>query len=151
MEQDDDTPRISLGKLVGKIKDQPLQEKLLFYSQVVMVGSSTLPWVRGHAGVSEFNAWQLGWHQALGMLVPTIGLAIQLAVLSGLRRGDAWSWLTWYRFAFLGLATVLVYDMFALPMKGFGYWLCAMGFCIQTYALFPLLDAHGLLPFHDRD
>ena len=61
MDEDESRPTLSIRRLWARIKGQPLPEKLLFFSFVVVVGASTLPWVRGHAGVGELNAWQLGW------------------------------------------------------------------------------------------
>jgi hypothetical protein len=129
-------------KLLQSVKEQSLPEKLFFFSLVVMVGASTLPWQRGHAGVDEFNAWQLGLREQLAMLVPVFALALRLAALTGLRigggigaGGEPWAWLRIYRVAFLGLAAVLVFDLAKLPMKGFGFWLAFLAMFIQAYAL----------------
>jgi len=147
MGKQEETPTLSLGKLWVRIKEQPLQDKLVFFSQIVLVAASTLPWQRGMAGVGELSAWQLNSLELLAMLVPVVGLVMQLATLGGLRRGEPWSWLRWYRFAFLGLAAIILLDLLRLPMKGFGYWLALMAVCIQAWALYPLLDSRGLLPF----
>ena len=150
MEKDADTPTISVGRLWERIKGQPLQEKLLFFSQIVILGASTLPWIRGHAGIGEYNAWQLSVLEIVAMLVPVLGFSFHLSSLADLGGGEGWNWLRWYRFAFVVLAVIVLYDMLRLPMKGFGYWLCFLGVFIQGYALYPLLEARGLLPFRIR-
>jgi len=145
MENDARQARNPLGRLWARVKGQPLPEKLLFFSQVVILGASTLPWVRGHAGIGECNAWQLSELELVAMLVPLVGFALHLGSLAGVRSSDDWRWLGWYRFAFVGLAAVVLYDLVALPMKDFGFWLCFLGLFIQGYALHPLLRARGLL------
>lgn len=150
MENDAEDRRPTIGRLWARIKGQPLPEKLLFFSQVVILGASTLPWVRGHAGIGEYNAWQLSELELVAMLVPVVGFSMHLGSLAGLRTSHDWRWLGWYRFGFLGLCAVVLYDLVSLPMKDFGYWLCFLGLLIQGYALHPLLRSRGLLPGADR-
>ncbi|HHI81429.1 MAG TPA: hypothetical protein ENK02_15820 [Planctomycetes bacterium] len=143
---------ISIGELRKKLKAQPLPEKLFFFSNLVYLCATILPWesipLSGPPEPSlSLNGWTFGGLTALGHLGILAALLIQLGGLAGLGPGLSRAFFRVYRWVLPCVALLVLFRLLSAARIGLGLWIAILALAIQLKVAYSFCERMGLLPF----
>ncbi|GEM_PF-2608365 len=151
-QQDKKAPlEISLKDLRQKIKAQPLPEKVFFFSSLVYLCATLLPWERipwvGAERALSLNGWTFGGLTVLAHLGVLGAFLMQLGGLAGIGPGIGKAFFRIYRWVLSGVSLILIYRLLTAGRTGLGLWLALLAIAIQVKVTYQFCEGMGLLPF----
>ena len=142
---------ISIKDLRQKLKAQPLPEKLFFFSSLVYLCATLLPWERipwvGAEQALSLNGWTFGGLTVLAHLGVLGALLVQLGGLIGIGPGISKTFFKVYRWVLPCVALIVLYRLLTAGRIGLGLWLGLLAIAIQTKVAYSFCEQMGLLPF----
>ncbi len=142
---------ISFKDLRQKLKAQPLPEKLFFFSSLVYLCATLLPWERipwvGAAQALSLNGWTFGGLTVLAHLGVMAAFVVQLGGLIGVGPGISLTFFKVYRWVLPGVALIVIYRLLTAGRIGLGLWLALLALAIQIKVAYSFCERMGLLPF----
>jgi hypothetical protein len=142
---------ISIKDLRQKLKEQPLPEKLFFFSSLVYLCATLLPWESipwvGAEPALSLNGWTFGGLTVLAHFGVFGALLVHLAGLVGIGTGISKAFFNVYRWVLPCVALIVLYRLLTAGRVGLGLWLAILAIAIQIKVAYGFCERMGLLPF----